>query len=169
MLFGGGKKSKKDTNYPGYVIRQDYNNPKATVTAGSYQGTATLPDGIIPLGVRLTWSYASLNHGHGLSLNDKGVIYLEGPGNKSFDITVDLEGKYGWDWLKSQGKFTFANSDPYAMATTIRVVRWAEKNSGGVNSHFKLFKNPFVKPYFAIRNSVKTRWKRGVEHVVRWL
>ena len=50
MLFGGGKKSKKDTNYPGYVIRQDYNNPKATVTAGSYQGTATLQMGLFHLG-----------------------------------------------------------------------------------------------------------------------
>lgn len=131
MLFGGGKRSKKDANYPGYVVYQDYDNPKATVTAGSYQGTATLPDGIIPLGVRLTWSYASLNHGHGLWLNGKGLSYLEGPGNKSFDITLDVESKCGWDWLKSQDKFTFKNEDPYAMATTIRVVRWAEKKFGG--------------------------------------
>lgn len=38
---------------------------------------------------------------------------------------------------------------------------------GGISSYFKLFKNPFVKPYFTFSTHSKTSQKRGVGHAVR--
>ena len=134
MLFGECRNESR--NYPGYLVHSNYAYPKETIICSGQQGTKSLVSKSIPLAIRVTFKAASENvYGHRVSLNGKTVTEIQCCNGKSYDITLDLEAIYGWDWLLAQTSFVFGHYDWYQMPTTIHVVRWAEKSSGIGNKY----------------------------------
>nr|DAR49028.1 MAG TPA: hypothetical protein [Caudoviricetes sp.] len=134
MLFGECRNESR--NYPGYRINRNYASPKETLSCGGQSGTKAMTSKVIPLAVRVTFTSASENvYGHRVSINGSTITEIQCCNGKSYDITLDLEAIYGWEWLLAQTGFVFGHYDWYQMPTTIKVVRWAEKSSGIGNKY----------------------------------
>jgi len=135
MNFSRNIIANMNKNYSGYHVNRNYASPKETLSCGGQSGTTAMTSKVIPLAVRVTFTSAWESvYGHRISINGNTITEISCCDGKSYDITLDLEAIYGWDWLLAQTSFVFGHYDWYQMPTTVRVVRWAEKNRGGVRN-----------------------------------
>ena len=191
MLFGGNKRGNKSP-FPGYELKVgELCSLPALTTNDSSARILNIPAGCIPVCIRMDATFkASSGKGETPDLvldvrdNNGNILFRacrNGAGQIYNNGTAYLcpLGAYNGDLERAKTCTQIhvrAHNDSAWLYSDyqygkVAVTMWLEKNSGGggVNSHFKLFKNPFVKPFYTLCKSVKRYWKRGVEHVVRWL
>lgn len=173
MLFGGNKRGNKSP-FPGYELKS------GILFSGGFQTFSWDKNKYIPLIIHISCSgrgnyYTARSAYFNLNGKSKTILYLEDidPGSCAGSTESDICTLTfaNFEQMKNIGSCSFSQSGGGSgFSLSAKCTLWLEKSGGGgASSHFKLFKNTFVKPYFAICNGIKTRWKRGVEHVVRWL
>ena len=94
--------------------------------------------------------------------NNGGTTGLDA---RTLNHIIDLR-ELGDETVFADNLFVKTNSQNCTVETIYECKNAVKKIRGGISSYFKLFKNPFVKPYFAILCKNKKDKKRGVNYAV---